>query len=47
MLQEIPGHGREGGLEGDVGPGILGCLLRNTDLHSLVMGQTRSVQVDL
>lgn len=27
MLQEIPGHSREGGLEGDCRPAMFGCLL--------------------
>lgn len=38
MLPEIPGRGREGGLEGDARPALLGSPLRSTGLHLLVEG---------
>lgn len=36
MLQEMPGHGGEGGLEDDARPAVFVCPLRSTDPYLLV-----------
>lgn len=38
MLQEIPGHSREEGLEGDARPVMFSCPFRNPDTQLLVGG---------